>query len=153
MAKIEGTGLQYVIYPMEVLDGDTRVKKYFARLRSQGVMSFEQLISHISNHASVYDRSVIAGVLYKMQDCLLELLLSGWSVRLSDFGIFRMSLHTEGVSDVSKFDIGTLAKGIQLQFLPNQTDLNKLTQKALLQMASLSEVEDYKSPRQTSTTA
>jgi len=144
MANINGTGLQYVIYPMKAPGSEM---KYYARLRSQGIVSFEQLISHISSHASVYDRSVIAGVLYKMQDCLLELLFSGWSVRLSDFGMFRLSLHTNGVKNPSDFDIGTLAQGLQLHFLPNQSDQNKLTQKALLEAATMTEVADYQSPR------
>lgn len=143
MANINGTGLQYIIYPMKI----GSQTQYYARLRSQGILSFEQLISHISSHASVYDRSVIAGVLYKMQDCLLELLFSGWSVRLSDFEMFRLSLHCNGVKDPADFDIGELARGIQLHFLPNQSDQNKLTQKALLEAASMTEVADYQSPR------
>jgi phosphatidylserine/phosphatidylglycerophosphate/cardiolipin synthase-like enzyme len=51
-------------------------------------MSFEDFVTHISEHNSPYSRGTIHGVLMDTLDCLKHLILDGKSVRFSDLGLF-----------------------------------------------------------------
>ena len=59
-------------------------KLWYATAVSDREMSFEDFVTHISEHNSPYSRGTIHGVLMDTLDCLKHLILDGKSVRFSD---------------------------------------------------------------------
>ena len=64
-------------------------KLWYATAVSDREMSFEDFVTHISEHNSPYSRGTIHGVLMDTLDCLKHLILDGKSVRFSDLGLFH----------------------------------------------------------------
>ena len=71
-------------------------KLWYATAVSGREMSFEDFVTHISEHNSPYSRGTIHGVLMDTLDCLKELILDGKSVRLSDLGLFSIGMTSRG---------------------------------------------------------
>lgn len=67
-------------------------KKWYATAVTDREMSFEDFVSHISDHGSPYSRGCIHGVLMDALDHLQELILDGKSVRLGELGLFSMGM-------------------------------------------------------------
>ena len=75
-------------------------KLWYATAVSDREMSFEDFVTHISEHNSPYSRGTIHGVLMDTLDCLKHLILDGKSVRFSDLGLFSIGMTSHG--EVSK---------------------------------------------------
>ena len=75
-------------------------KLWYATAVSDREMSFEDFVTHISEHNSPYNRGTIHGVLMDTLDCLKHLILDGKSVRFSDLGLFSIGMTSRG--EVSK---------------------------------------------------
>ena len=75
-------------------------KLWYATAVSDREMSFEDFVTHISEHNSPYSRGTIHGVLLDTLDCLKHLILDGKSVRFSDLGLFSIGMTSRG--EVSK---------------------------------------------------
>ena len=75
-------------------------KLWYATAVSDREMSFEDFVTHISEHNSPYGRGTIHGVLMDTLDCLKHLILDGKSVRFSDLGLFSIGMTSRG--EVSK---------------------------------------------------
>ena len=73
---------------------------WYATAVSDREMSFEDFVTHISEHNSPYSRGTIHGVLMDTLDCLKHLILDGKSVRFSDLGLFSIGMTSRG--EVSK---------------------------------------------------
>ena len=88
-------------------------KLWYATAVSDREMSFEDFVTHISEHNSPYSRGTIHGVLMDTLDCLKHLILDGKSVRFSDLGLFSIGMTSRG--EVSK-EKGTAAsvQGVHL---------------------------------------
>lgn len=84
-------------------DSQEKVKKVYASAQSHSVMSLKEFSDHISMHNSVFDRSVVEGVLIKMVACLREQLLLGRIVQLGDLGSFRVSLKSKPTMLATEF--------------------------------------------------
>ena len=67
-------------------------KKWYATAVTDREMSFEDFVSHISDHGSPYSRGCIHGVLMDALDHLQELVLDGKSVRIGELGLFSMGM-------------------------------------------------------------
>ena len=75
-------------------------KLWYATAVSDREMSFEDFVTHISEHNSPYSRGTLHGVLMATLDCLKHLILDGKSVRFSDLGLFSIGMTSRG--EVSK---------------------------------------------------
>ena len=75
-------------------------KLWYATAVSDREMSFEDFVTHISEHNSPYSRGTIHGVLMDTLDCLKHMILDGKSVRFSDLGLFSIGMTSRG--EVSK---------------------------------------------------
>ena len=75
-------------------------KLWYATAVSDREMSFEDFVTHISEHNSPYSRGTIHGVLMDTLDCLKHLILDGKSDRFSDLGLFSIGMTSRG--EVSK---------------------------------------------------
>ena len=71
-------------------------KLWYATDVSDREMSFEDFVTHISEHNSPYSRGTIHGVLMDTLDCLKHLILDGKSVRFSDLGLFSIGMTSRG---------------------------------------------------------
>lgn len=92
-------------------------KLAYARAQSAGTVSLRAFSNHIAEHGSVFDRSVVEGVLTKAVQCMREQLLQGRIVELGDLGRFRIGLSSEGVEDVTNFTANNI-KGVHVVWLP-----------------------------------
>ena len=68
--------------------------KWYAAAAVDRVVSFEDFISHISDHGSTFSRGTIHGVLTDALDHLQELILDGKSVRLGELGLFSCGMSS-----------------------------------------------------------
>ena len=77
-------------------------KLWYATAVSDREMSFEDFVTHISEHNSPYSRGTIHGVLMDTLDCLKHLILDGKSVRFSDLGLFSIGMTSRGEATSEK---------------------------------------------------
>ena len=77
-------------------------KLWYATAVSDREMSFEDFVTHISEHNSPYSRGTIHGVLMDTLDCLKHLILDGKSVRFSDLGLFSIGMTSRGEATKEK---------------------------------------------------
>lgn len=70
-------------------------KKWYATVVTDRELSFEDFVTHISDHGSPYSRGCIHGVLMDSLDHLQELVLDGKSVRLGELGLFSMGMTSK----------------------------------------------------------
>ena len=105
-------------------------KLWYATAVSDREMSFEDFVTHISEHNSPYSRGTIHGVLLDTLDCLKHLILDGKSVRFSDLGLFSIGMTSRG--EVSKEKV-TAASVLGVHLIVRNTktwsnaELKKLT--------------------------
>ena len=105
-------------------------KLWYATAVSDREMSFEDFVTHISEHNSPYSRGTIHGVLMDTLDCLKHLILDGMSVRFSDLGLFSIGMTSRG--EVSKEKVTAASvQGVHLIVRNTKTwsnaELKKLT--------------------------
>ena len=105
-------------------------KLWYATAVSDREMSFEDFVTHISEHNSPYSRGTIHGVLMDTLDCLMHLILDGKSVRFSDLGLFSIGMTSRG--EVSKEKVTAASvQGVHLIVRNTKTwsnaELKKLT--------------------------
>lgn len=130
MAQTTNSGLPYALY-RDDRKTSANQGKWYARVKYLKTVTFEQFIKHISEHGSNFTRAEIAGVLYKMQDCLLELLMQGYKVEIGDLGTFYITISTSPADSIEAFNVSTNIKAANLRFRPCGKDINNLTSKEL----------------------
>ena len=95
--------------------------KWYAKSVQDRTISFEDLVTHMSEHNSPYSRGVIHGVLTDMLDCVKELVLDGKSVRLGDLGLFSVGLKTTGAKSRDRWSVSTHVQGVTLNVRNTKT--------------------------------
>ncbi len=90
-------------------------KKVYATYQSKETLSLEDFAKHISDHNSLFDESVILGVLTKMLSCLREQLLDGNMVSFGDMGTFGLILKGSGADSATNFTASNI-KDIKVKF-------------------------------------
>ena len=95
--------------------------KWYAKSVQDRTISFEDLVTHMSEHNSPYSRGVIHGVLTDMLDCVKELVLDGKSVRLGDLGLFSVGLKTTGAKSRERWTVATHVQGVTLNVRNTKT--------------------------------
>lgn len=116
--------------------------KWYARARHLKTLTFNQFIQHIAEHGSNFTRAEVAGVAYKMQDCLLELLLAGNKVQFGEIGTFYLSIQSKPADTLQDFNVSEHIKGVKLNFAPNRANVNNLTAPSLLKLTRFINVQD-----------
>ena len=108
-------------------------KKWYATAVTDREMSFEDFVSHISDHGSPYSRGCIHGVLMDALDHLQELILDGKSVRLGELGLFSMGMTSRAEDSKDKVTSQSI-QGVHLILRNTRTWSNaELTKKCKLQ--------------------
>ena len=121
-----GTGIPFKLY-QDNRKNSTQKGKWYARTKATGTVDLDGLAEHIAQHGSTFTKADIAGVLYTLQDCIMELLLSGQRVKFGDLGTFYVSLKTTAADTREAFNAAENIKGVRLRFTPNMADDAGLT--------------------------
>ena len=117
---------------------------YYAKAVSTETLSLRDMSNHIASHGSPYTTPVIIGVLEAFRTCLVEQLLESKKVKVEGLGTFYVTIANKrgGEKDLSKFNIGNLAVGLRLRFLPETATEDKISQKEFLKKAKFVDVAD-----------
>ncbi|MBO4662551.1 MAG: hypothetical protein J5630_07615 [Bacteroidaceae bacterium] len=117
---------------------------YYAKAVSTETLSLRDMAKHIASHGSPYTADVVIGVLESYRSCLLEQLLESKKVKVEGLGTFYVTIANKkgGEKDLRKFNIGTMAVGLRLRFLPETATEEKISQKEFLKKASFVDVAE-----------
>ena len=88
-------------------------KMWYATTVTDREVSFEDFVTHVSEHNSPYSRGTVHGVLMDTLDCLQELILDGKSVRFADLGLFSIGMSSHGEVSRDKVSAASV-EGIHL---------------------------------------
>lgn len=124
------SSLPYSLYQDKRTNSKFR-NKWYARARHLRTYSFEQFIQHIADHGSNFTRAEVAGVMYKMQDCLLELIQAGNKVDFGDLGTFYLSISSKPAETLELFNVAENIIGVNLKFAASRKASNNLTSPSL----------------------
>ena len=58
--------------------------KYYARVEYKGTIGLRELANHMHHHNTAFSKGIINGVLNDMVDCIKELALLGYVVKIDD---------------------------------------------------------------------
>ena len=72
--------------------------KYYARVEYKGTMGLRDLASHMHHDNTAFSKGIITGVLNDMVDCIKELALLGYVVKIDDLGLFKVSVDANGLT-------------------------------------------------------
>ena len=72
--------------------------KYYARVEYKGTMGLRELASHMHHHNTAFSKGIVMGVLGDMVDCIKELALLGYVVKIDDLGLFKVSVDANGLT-------------------------------------------------------
>ena len=72
--------------------------KYYARVEYNGTIGLRDLASHMHHHNTAFSKGIITGVLGDMVDCIKELALLGYVVKIDDLGLFKASVDANGLT-------------------------------------------------------
>lgn len=113
-------------------DNSTAYGKWFPKAVRRSTLNLKGLAEHIQGHGSIYTTDVVTGVLTKFRDCLVELVTQGVGVKIDGIGTFYPTLEAKGADTPIKYNIKEQLEGIHLRFLPENSDNDKLTSRALI---------------------
>ena len=72
--------------------------KYYARVEYKGTMGLRELANHMHHHNTAFSKGIITGVLNDMVDCIKELALLGYVVKIDNLGLFKVSVDANGLT-------------------------------------------------------
>ena len=72
--------------------------KYYARVEYKGTLGLRDLANHMHHHNTAFSKGIITGVLGDMVDCIKELALLGYVVKIDDLGLFKASVDANGLT-------------------------------------------------------
>ena len=128
--RMIGTGIPYKLY-QDNRETSKFKGQWYARVKAFGTVDLDGLADHIASHGSTFTKADIAGVLYAMQDCILELLLSGQKVRFGDLGTFYLSISSKPAETLELFNVAENIIGVNLKFAASRKASNNLTSPSL----------------------
>ena len=72
--------------------------KYYARVEYKGTIGINELARHMHQHNAVWSRGLVLGLLTDMVDCIKELALQGYVVKIDDLGLFKATVEANGLT-------------------------------------------------------
>jgi len=115
---------------------------YYAQAVTLETLSLRDMAKHITSHGSPYTADVVIGVLEAFRSCLIEQMLESKKVKVQGLGTFYVTIANKegGEKDLKKFNINSLATGLRLRFLPDQTEEENISSKEFLKKANFIDV-------------
>ena len=69
--------------------------KYYPRVEYKGTIGTLELAKHMSAHTTSFSKGEINGMLTDLVDCIRELCLMGYVVKIEDLGLFKQRSDAE----------------------------------------------------------
>ena len=115
---------------------------YYAQSVALETMSLRDMAKHITSHGSPFTVDVVIGVLEAFRSCLIEQLLESKKVKVQGLGTFYVTIANKdgGIKNLDDFNIGTLATGLRLRFLPEGATEESISSKDFLKKASFVDI-------------
>ena len=107
---------------------DKAVEMAYAKNQVTKVMSFDEFVSHISEHNGVFSRGTVKGVVSDTCSCLVEQLLNGYKVQFGELGAFGLTLSCDPAPSLKEFSVDNI-KDVNILFTPGP-DFENLRSKA-----------------------
>lgn len=104
------------------------VEMAYAKNQVRKVLTFDELVKHISDHNGVFTRGTVKGVVSDTCACLVEQLLMGNKVQFGELGIFSISITCEPATTLKEFSEDNI-KEVNILFNPGE-DFENLRSKA-----------------------
>ncbi len=115
------------------IEGSSAYGKYYPEVDTQKTLSLRGFAKHMTDHGSIYGRSIVEGVLTQITECLPELVAQGVPVQLGNLGTFYPTAEvmpkTGAVANIAAMDglnPNDIVKAIHIRFLPDATKLDNL---------------------------
>ena len=98
--------------------------KYYARVEYKGTIDVDKLAKHMHSHNAAWSRGLVKGLLTDMTDCIKELALQGYVIKIDDLGLFKATVEANGLTlqQGAKVSAG---RGIQRKDDELQADITK----------------------------
>ena len=141
----------YEVYQNDIKDSESVMYgKWYARLKSIETMSTEKLAKHISEHGSVFTADVVEGVMKKVKNCLIEMLLESKKVKIAGLGTFYLTCECQkgGADKESDFNVAQHLKALHIRFLPDQTEEDNLSSREFIKKAEFVNVKSLMSGKE-----
>ena len=72
--------------------------KYYARVEYKGTIDVDQLAKHMHSHNAAWSRGLVKGLLTDLTDCIKELALQGYVIKIDDLGLFKATVEANGLT-------------------------------------------------------
>ena len=95
----------------------TKTTKFYAQIASPEPVTIEAIAKLIAQNCTLTRHDIVA-CLSAFQEQLINMLQEGKSVRLSDVGCFRLTLHSQGTDTKENFSASHV-KGVRIRFMPS----------------------------------
>lgn len=124
-------------------DKTTAFGKYYPEVDVQKTLSLRGFARHMTDHGCSFGRDVIESVLFKITECLPELVSQGVPVQLGGLGIFYPTAEAKpnagiaSIADMEGLDPNDIVQGIHIRFLPDSSKLDNLCGPAFKKACSL----------------
>ena len=114
------------------IEGSSAYGKYYPEVDQQKTLSLRGFAKHMTDHGSIYGRSIVEGVLMQITECLPELVAQGVPVQLGSLGTFYPTAEVAKDAAVPNIEAmdglnpNDIVKAIHIRFLPDSTKLDNL---------------------------
>ena len=120
--------INYSIFMWKNPMDEKSVEQAYAKNQLTKVMSFDEFVSHISDHNGVFSRGTVKGVVSDTCSCLVEQLLNGYKVQFGELGAFGLTLSCDPAPSLKEFSVDNI-KEVNILFTPGP-DFENLRSKA-----------------------
>ena len=120
--------INYSIFMWKNPMDEKSVEQAYAKNQRTKVMSFDEFVSHISDHNGVFSRGTVKGVVSDTCSCLVEQLLNGYKVQFGELGAFGLTLSCDPAPSLKEFSVDNI-KEVNILFTPGP-DFENLRSKA-----------------------
>ena len=72
--------------------------KYYSRVEYKDTLGIAELAKHMHSHNAVWSRGLVLGLLTDLTDCIKELALQGYVVKIDDLGLFKATVESNGLT-------------------------------------------------------
>ena len=114
------------------IEGSKAYGKYYPEVDQQKTLSLRGFAQHMTDHGSLYGRSIVEGVLMQITECLPELVAQGVPVQLGSLGTFYPTAEVKkdgavlNIAAMDGLNPNDIVKAIHIRFLPDSTKLDNL---------------------------
>ncbi len=72
--------------------------KYYSRVEYKDTLGIAELAKHMHSHNAVWSRGLVLGLLTDLTDCIKELALQGYVIKIDDLGLFKATVESNGLT-------------------------------------------------------